>query len=156
MCRTKSLEGVFFSRYGCSLLNFFLPVCRSPTGPLLSRQSSKNILCWGKRRLELCFHGHWFQWSLLLAAVQLPILDIELLCLLRLLVDPAVGTRFSQQSCSFIGLSPARPHTAALAPFLVLYFFHRGLCRCKSSLQVDSSGLAGCHLQPTLSVQAVG
>jgi hypothetical protein len=106
--------------------------------------------------MELCFHGHWFQWSLLLATVQLPIWNIELLCLLRLLVDPAVGTVFPNNPAPSSASPQRSPHTAALATFLVLYFFHRVIYRCKSTLQVDGDGLAGCHLQPTLSVQAVG
>ncbi len=47
------------------------------SGPQLTGAGGQVIECWGEQRMNLCFHGRQFQWTFLLADVQLPILGAD-------------------------------------------------------------------------------
>ncbi len=61
------------------------------SGPQLTGAGGQVIECWGEQRMNLCFHGRQFQWTFLLADVQLPILGADFLRHFRLVVDLAAG-----------------------------------------------------------------
>jgi hypothetical protein len=61
------------------------------SGPQLTGAGGQAIECWGERKLRLCFHGRRFDWTFLLANVQLPILGTDFLRHFQLVVDLAAG-----------------------------------------------------------------
>ncbi len=62
-----------------------------PSGPLLTGASGQRIPCWGKRAVQLDFHGRQFEWTFLLADVTFPIIGVNFLRSHKLLVDPAAN-----------------------------------------------------------------
>jgi hypothetical protein len=55
----------------------------------LAGAADQPILCWGEKQFQLSFNGKVFSMPFLLAAVQFPILGVDILHHYGLLVDPA-------------------------------------------------------------------
>ena len=52
-------------------------------------RSRQRIPCWGRRQISLCFGGHHYSWSFLLAAVDFNILGVDFLQHFQLTMDMA-------------------------------------------------------------------
>ena len=78
-----------------------------PTGPLLRSANGHRILCWGKRRLTICFGGRRYSWTFLLAAVDFHIIGVDFLRNFSLLVDVVASKLLLRSEGHFISASPA-------------------------------------------------
>jgi len=78
-----------------------------PTGPLLRSANGHKILCWGKRRLTICFGGRRYSWTFLLAAVDFHIIGVDFLRNFSLLVDVVASKLLMRSEGNFISASPA-------------------------------------------------
>ncbi len=84
------------------------------SGPRLFGPAGQPIACWGERLLHLRFQGRDFSWQFLLAAVDFPILGVDLLKQHSLLVDPANCRLVSSKGYDLAAISHASPPTASV------------------------------------------
>ncbi len=85
--------------------------------------------------MEVLFLGCHFQWTLLLADVQFPILGVDFLCHLHLMADPAAN-------CLVDRYHIPSGHLNSLQCVL-------SYRQCESVLRVAEAGFAGCHWRQT-------
>jgi hypothetical protein len=71
---------------------------RPPSGPRLRVPGGQDIACWGEKEMAVFFGGERYIWSVLLAAVQFPILGVDFLHANSPIVDAAAGRLIHSKS----------------------------------------------------------
>ena len=70
----------FFIDTGASYSIFPHRSMSPPSSPTLPSVNGQRIPCWGKRPVQLNFHGRRFEWTFLLADVTFAIIGVDFLC----------------------------------------------------------------------------
>jgi hypothetical protein len=107
----------FFIDTGASYSIFPHRSMSPPSSPTLPSVNGQRIPCWGKRPVQLNFHGRRFEWTFLLADVTFAIIGVDFLCSHKRFVDPAANRLVDTASLqSFVTVSEAASCTIQSPP----------------------------------------